>query len=128
MKTLDTDIDKVAVSIISNVIRNKFAGHADFVPVAQFDDLFIFKSQPTVPMVYNLNPGNGQRATVDINERQFELVKPRLKKEIENVTNFKVSHLNFISGKNNIKFLILALKSPHEADKASMHDIILANH
>ena len=127
MKTHNTDVDKVAMSIISNVIRDKFAGHADFEPLAQFDDLFIFKSKQFVPLVFSLNANNGRRAGSDINERQFELVKPRLKKDIEDATEFKVTHLDFISGKDDTRFLILSLASPSEPDKASLHDILLAN-
>ena len=127
MKTHNTDVDQVAVSIISNVIREKFAGHADFEPLAQFDDLFIFKSSQVLPRVITLNTSNGKRAGLDINERQFELVKPRLKKEIEEATQFKVTHLDFISGKDNTRFLILSLASPGEVEKASLHDILLAN-
>jgi hypothetical protein len=127
MKTLDKNIDQVALSIIANVIRDKFSGHADFEPLAQFDDLFIFKSRKTKPLFFNLWSNQNHGHTAEINERQFELVKPSLKKEIADVTGLQVTHLNFIAGKGDTRFLIVALAATNETNRTSMNKIMLAN-
>ena len=110
MNSQDLSIDQVTVSIIANVIRDKFAGIIDFKPLAQYSDLFIFESQISQQLIDNFKQMNDQQVEADINERQFELVKRRLTVEIEAITGFVVSTLEFVNGARRSQFLILVLK------------------
>lgn len=127
MKHQDLSINQVSVSIIANIIRDKFAGIMDFKPYAQFSDLFIFKSQSRTPRAnyFNLPHAHGQKA--DINERQFELIKRRLKGEIEAVTGFVVSTLEFVDGTKQSQFLIMALEPMIPVKRTRSHQLIIAD-
>ena len=115
--TVDSDL----VPRISGVLSNIFNGCIEFKSIVQINDLFVFKSEYPHDNKNDLDSQNKKMVHNSITERQFELLKPQIKIEVEDITGLNLNHIEFLPGMFGSHFLILTFEPTPATQLFAIH-------